>query len=253
MRTFASGFAAVIAANVAAQSAPTGFPIVTDRPSFSDGPYIIPRGHWQIESGITFTDLGRGTQLNTFGEALVRVPVDSGFELRLLNVSFGRFEGNSRGDGFQDISLGFKWKLLDASKRRPDLAFVLQSSVETGATAFRTRRSQPTAKLAYFFPVDAKTGIGGNFNVSDLGPEGARFTQYAASVYVSRTFDGRTSGFLETFRVWPVSKGGPSPAFVNTGVLYLLNPRTQVDLRIATSFDRSRDGWFVGAGVSYRF
>ncbi|MDX2065020.1 MAG: transporter [Fimbriimonadaceae bacterium] len=253
MRLLALTAAAVIAAQAEAQSAPSGLPIVTDRPSFSDAPFVIPRGHWQIESGLTFTDLGRGRRLNTYGESLVRMPVSERLELRLLNVTYGQFEGSARGSGLQDLGLGVKWKLLNARSGRPDLALLLQATVDSGADAFRTNRAQPTAKLAFYFPTDAKTGIGGNLNLSDLGPYGGRYTQYAASLYVSRTFDGRTSGFLETFRVWPVSKGGPNPTFVNTGVLYLLNPRTQIDVRIATALNRPRDGWFVGAGVSYRF
>ncbi len=130
---------------------------------------------------------------------------------------------------------------------------MLQTTVGVGDASFRTARSQTTAKVAYYFPVNSATDIGGNLVVSDLGAAGVEFTQVAASLYFSRTMSARTSGFLETYRLWPASRGGPSPTFVNTGALYLINRRTQVDFRIATSLDLARDGWFVGAGVSYRF
>ncbi len=58
------------AATARPQSA-SDFPIVTDRPSFSDGPFIVPRGRWQVETGVAATNIGGGVRLNTFGEALL--------------------------------------------------------------------------------------------------------------------------------------------------------------------------------------
>lgn len=193
--------------------------ISTDRPSFSDGPLIVPKGHWQIEAGYTYDD-----DLQTFGEFLLRYPLSDRAELRLMNITWSQPPGE-----MLDPVVGTKLKL------REGLALVLQSTVSTD------HRLQPTAKLAFY---DATTGLGGNLIVSDL--EG--FTQYAASLYLAKTLTKKTGVFAEVYRLMPLEDGGPSANFADVGVTYLLNSQTQLDARVGTG-----QGWFFGFGISYRF
>ena len=229
---------------VAAATTSQAQTISTDRPSFSDGTLIVPKGHWQLESGATWNRVS-GANSSTIGEFLLRFPTSDRFELRLLNLSLA-----TPANQWLDPLLGFKLKLVNG---QPDLALVVQSTVPTGGTAFRADRWQPTVKLAWYRQSDPKTGFGGNFIASDLGPNGARFTQWAASLYVSRTLDDLTGCFAEVYGLAPLSSGGPNAGFFDLGLTRLLNPSTQVDLRFGSGFNVSRDGWFVGAGVGVRF
>lgn len=231
-----------------------GFPITTDRPSFSDGTLIVPKGRWQIEAGYTINDLD-GARFETIGELLFRYPLSNVAEFRLSNVSLGWTSGSvPRNDGLLDPVLGVKLKLQNGvTGKSPDLAVVLQSTIPAGDRIFRVDRAQPTAKLAFYQQTDATTGVGGNVIVADLGIDSGRFTQYAASLYVSKTLNAQASAFLEVYRLMPISDDGPDANFADAGMAYLLNPRTQVDFRVGTGFDQKRDGWFLGFGVAYRF
>lgn len=241
---------ALIATMAGAAFAQDGFPISTDRPSFSDGTLIVPKGRWQIEAGYTFNDVN-GTRFETFGELLLRFHLSDRAEFRLSNVTFGR---SSDIDGLLDPILGVKIKLQNGTTgKSPDLAFILQSTVPAGDRAFRIDRAQPTAKLAFYQQTDATTGFGGNLIASDLGIDSGRFTQYAASLYLAKALNSKKSAFAEIYRLMPLSDGGPDANFADAGVTYLLNPRTQVDFRLGTGFDQKRDGWFFGFGLSYRF
>lgn len=231
-----------------------GLPITTDRPSFSDGTLIVPKGRWQIEAGYTFND-GDDARFEAFGELLFRYPLSNMAEFRLSNVSLGRTSGSiPSNDGLLDPILGVKLKLRNGvTGKSPDLAVVLQLTIPAGDRFFRVDRAQPTAKLAFYQQTDATTGFGGNLVVADLGIDAGRFTQYAASLYLAKTLNAKTSAFVEVYRLMPIADGGPDANFADAGVTYLLNPRTQVDFRIGSGFDQKRDGWFLGFGIAYRF
>lgn len=247
MKTISIGLIATMAGTAFAQD---GFPITTDRPSFSDGTLIVPKGRWQIEAGYTFNDVN-GSRFETYGELLFRLHLSDRAEFRLSNVTWGR---SSDVDGILDPILGVKLKLQNGVVgKSPDLALILQTTVPAGDQVFRVDRAQPTAKLAFYQQTDATTGFGGNLIAADLGIDSVRFTQYAASLYLAKTLNAKTSAFLEVYRLMPLSDGGPDANFADAGVAYLLNPQTQIDFRLGTGFDQNREGWFLGFGVAYRF
>jgi hypothetical protein len=224
-------------------------PISTDRgTSYSSSPLIVATGRWQIEAGYTYNRVG-SAKSESLGEILVRYPVSSRWEVRLGNVGFARIPGDS---GFVDPTLGFKVKLRDSGNGAPDVALIAQTTVPAGARAFRVDRSQVSVFVPWYLAIDGLTGVGGQFGYSDLGPSGARFSQYSGGIYLARTLNPTTTGYLELYGLAPLSKGGPNGAFVDIAVGHLLNPNTQIDFRIGTGLNQSRDGWLVGAGVAFR-
>lgn len=185
----------------AAKAQQSDLPISTDRPSFSDGPLIVPMGHWQIEGGYTYTRQSG----ETFGELLIRYPVSQRIEMRISNLSFGRFTGDP---GLLDPVIGAKWSIQSGTLKRPALTIVAQTTLPAGARPFRVDRSQPTAKFVWYQQTNDTTGFGGNLLISDLGIGNSRFTQVGASAYVSKTVNTSTGVFGEVYVLGPVAKGG---------------------------------------------
>lgn len=222
-----------------------------DRPSFSDGPYIVPKGHWQVEGGWTATK-PKGSRSETWGEMEIRFNVNPRTEFRVLNVTYET--GPFGAKGLQDPAIGIKCQTQKAVQgKKPTLTAIFTTTVPAGGRDFRTDRWQPTAKLATDFPVNDNLSIGGNLLVSDLGPSNARFTQYGWSAYGSVGI-GPTSGwFVEGFGLLPEASHGPDALFIQTGLTHLLNKVTQADIRIGEGLNRDRDGWWIGAGIAHRF
>ncbi len=241
---------AILLATAAAAQAQDGFPIATDRPSFSDAASLVPMGRWQIEMGGTYYHVG-GAGFGTFPELLLRVPLNDRWEVRAVNLNYTAFEGGS-GSGFQDPGVGFK-VLLTGPRSEAQVTLVGLLQVPAGARGLRGDRVQPTAKIAWYLPTGATDGIGGNLVVGDYSPADLRFAQYAASVCWAHTFSPRLASFAEVYGLAPVAYGGDNGAFADAGFTYLLNRATQVDLRYGSGFAQDRDGWFVGAGVAFRF
>lgn len=231
-----------------------GFPISTDRPSFSDGTGIVPKGRWQIETGCTFTKAG-SAEFRSIGELLLRLPLHERVELRFGNLGFGRANAAAGGgQGLLDPWIGVKYRFQTGTTgKSPDLALVVQSTVPLGNNDFRIHRSQPSIRLAAYQQISATDGVGGEVGYSNLGPSGATFDQWAFSGYWSRTFNARTVGFAEIYHITPLSPGGPSGTFADAGVAYLLDKATQIDFRLGSGFNQKRDGWFIGAGIAFRF
>jgi hypothetical protein len=233
---------------------PSGFPIATDRPSFSDASSLIPVGRWQIETGGTYFRVG-GTSYGQLPEFLLRVPVNDRFELRLVNVNYSIFEGG-QGSGFQDPGIGFKLRLSRLNRKatgEPELALVGLLQAPLGGSALRANTVQPTVKLAAYVPVSATDGFGGNLVASYYTPDDAHFAQYAASLYWAHTYSPRLASFVEVYGLTPLSRAGGDGAFADAGFTYLLSRAVQIDVRYGSGFAQNRDGQFVGAGVAFRF
>lgn len=246
---------ALLAVSTLATSQPEGTqasdsPISTDRgTAFSNSSSIVSLGRWQIEAGYTFSRVG-GSTLQTFGELALRFPIGPKLELRLTNLSLSRILGAF---GLSDPAAGLKYQLVQGGNRRPEVSVIVQASVPVGAAAFGVRRWQPSVQLPWSIQLDALTGLGGMLSVADVGPYGARFTQYGAGGYLSRSFGSRISGYLELYALSPMGYGGPNSAFFDLCLTYLTSHDTQFDIRFGTGINRTRDGWFIGFGVGYRF
>lgn len=206
-------------------------------------------GRWQIEAGST-RSVAQGAASDTWVEMLVRYALSQRFELRVGNLTLWHVPGNW---GWLDPSVGFKYLLLSSTAQRPEVSVIVQTTVPVGAEAFRVKRSQPTLQLPWSMALDSNTGIGGMLTIGDLGATNSRFTQYGGSIYLSRALDRKSTGYLEIYGLGPIRPRGATAGFADIALTYLATDRTQFDVRLGSGFDQARDGWFVGAGVAYRF
>lgn len=240
-----------------AQDSDPNFPITTDRPTFSDGTTIVPVGHPQIESGVTDT-YAQGTHTTTYGEIIYRQALSDDFELRLVNLTYQTIGGSGySASGLVDPTVGFKWRFQEGvytgKVRRPELGLELLTTVPIGSTLFRTNVYQPSARLLFQYNTDPDTQIFANLIAGSLGADSNAFFQWGVSGGISYSINPRFAPFIEMYSLLPEVRGGQTGSYADIGFTYLLNKRTQFDIRYGTGFNEHRDGNFVGAGLSYRF
>lgn len=243
--------------------------ISTDRPSFSDTAGIAPVGHLQLETGYTFTFRDRDgveTQRHNAPEVLARVGViDDRFELRFSTSGYvwsrSQSDGGSNSvDGWSDVSLGVKFKILDQDGALPRLAFGAATTLGTGEEDISTQRAEPTLKLIWSYDLqklwgDSFKGFGvyGNVNLGWPNSDGDRFTQGAASICGTYAVTDRFGLFTEYYSVFPAGKNTEEAHSVDFGVSYLLTPRVQLDARVGFGLNDEADNTFVGVGISFLF
>lgn len=211
-------------------------------------------GRWQIESGFTFTKEDK-SEFKTFGEFLLRYPLHERVELRMSNLSYGRANvAGGGGSGWLDPVVGVKYRFhTGVTGKSPDLALVAQTSLPMGDRDFQIDAHQPTLKFAGYYQADTDDGFGWNVVWSRLGSDPTDFDQWAFGGYWSRTVNAKTGAFAEIYHLTPDSNGGPDATYADFGLVYLLDKATQVNVRVGSGFDQQRDGWFVGAGIGFRF
>lgn len=230
-------------------------PLVTDRPDFTESTDAVPRGHFQIEAGYTFTHDGAngGTRSHTAGELLLRVGLFNDFELRIEWPSFERLESASATtEEFSDVSVGFKYKLFEQRGVRPHIGVIGQFSAPTGGAAFSSDRVDPAVKLLWAYDATDRVAVGGNINFESLTEAHDRFFQIAASGSIALAVTDRLGSYVEYFGFHSVGHGPGSTHFVNTGLTYLITDNFQLDTRVGVGLNARAEDVFVGFGFSWR-
>lgn len=244
---------------VVQDSAPgqTRGPLVTDRPDFTESVVTVSRGHLQLEGGYTFSREGdvRGHGL---GELLLRVGILRWAELRLgLNSYALRKGGDGTRAGFENASLGAKFRLIQASPRfnplRPGVALLVGTTIPTGSGIFGEDAARPEAKLALSWGITERVALGSNLNFALLRTEGETFRQFSGSVSLGLGLAERIGGYLEFFGFRHDSPKAPDLDFLNGGFTLLATDDLQFDVRAGFGFNDPGPDYFFGVGFAGRW
>jgi hypothetical protein len=238
--------------------ATAGEPLVTDRPDFTESAETVAPGRFQIESGYTFARVGDDKE-HTLGELLLRVGLFQQVELRIAGNSYVWLESpDGDADGFEDMSVGAKIKLLDASEEfdlmRPNAAVIVATSLPTGAESIGEDEPQPELKLALAWDLSERFSLGSNLNYAYLNEGGDRFHQFSGSIALGFRLTEQWGTYIEYFGFVPESDGGPNTSYFNGGFTYLINEDLQLDARAGVGVWNGRSpDYFTGIGFAWRW
>ncbi|MBX3390670.1 MAG: transporter [Phycisphaeraceae bacterium] len=236
--------------------------ISTDRPSFCDTTGIVPQGHFQLETGYTFTlnnHSGVNSQTLNAPEILARYTfLDDRLELRLSTSGYvwsrTSADGNtSTTNGFSDVLPGLKLKLTDQDGALPRLVFEAATTTGIGSDGISNQDIEPIFKLLWSYDLGKGWGIYGNFNVAYATTSGERFVQGQGGVCVTYAANDQLSFFGEYFLFGPNAKGTNSAQYLDFGAAYLLTNRVQLDVRAGVGLNHQSNNFFAGAGISFLF
>jgi hypothetical protein len=233
-------------------------PLVADRPDFTESTETVGPGRLQLEAGYTFFRMGE-EELHSLGELLLRIGLLEQFELRLAGNSYVWLESPSGNDqGFVDMSLGAKIKLLEAAEHfdviRPNVALIFGTTLPTGSIDLSADEPQPAVKLALSWAISERLSSGSNLNYAYLSEDGERFHQFSGSLTLGYKLTEKWGTYIEYFGFVPASKDGPNESFFDGGVTYLVNDDLQLDARAGVgAFNGKSPDYFVGVGLAWRW
>lgn len=233
-------------------------PLVTDRPDFTESAETVAPGRFQIEAGYTFTRTGDEKE-HALGELLLRVGLFKQVELRIAGNSYVWLDSpDGDANGFEDMSLGAKIKLLDASEQfdltRPNVAVIVATTLPTGADNIGEDEAQPELKLALAWDLSERFSLGSNLNYAYLSEGGDRFHQFSGSVVLGIKLTEKWGSYIEYFGFVPESDDGPNTSYFDGGFTYLIDDNLQLDARAGVGvFNGRSPDYFTGAGVSWRW
>ncbi|MEP6757425.1 MAG: transporter [Chthonomonadales bacterium] len=232
-------------------------PIDTDRGNFTNGPGIVPKGSYQIETGYTLARIN-GAHSQALGEVLFRIPLTPVSEFRVGLNSYQSITGDGNSaHGFQDISLGYKRRLIEQKGSGgfgpPAVAINFSATLPTGSEVFTEKMVQPSALLILSRDITEKFSLGANLGYGWLSSGGQHFSQFIASTSGQFKINAKTSAFLEYIGFLPGGYRGSNASFIDTGIFYLVSDAIQLDARIGKGFSGASPDDFGGFGISFRW
>lgn len=233
-------------------------PLVTDRPDFTESTETVAPGRFQIEAGYTFSERGEDKE-NALGELLLRVGLLKQLELRVAGNSYVWLDSPDGDDqGFEDMSLGLKIKLLEAAEQfdliHPNVAFIVETTLPTGSDDFGEDDPQPGVKLALSWDLSERLSMGSNLNYAYASEGGDRFNQFSGSLVFGYKLTEKWGTYIEYFGFVPESEDGTNASFFNGGFTYLINDNLQLDARAGVGvFNAESPDYFTGVGISWRW
>lgn len=235
-------------------------PLVADRPDFTESTLTIEPGHFQVESGFTFSRFGE-EESQSLGELLVRIGAGERWEARLGVGSFSRIDPGSAGagriSGYEDPFLGLKVRLneSDPDLRGPGIpavSLLFSTSVPVGDDELTDDEWQPETKLLLAWDLPWFS-LSSNLIYGYPADGDERFHQFGATLSAGFSLSDRIGLFVETFGFNKESANGSSTQYVDGGMTFTVSKDLQLDARVGAGLDDPSPNWFAGIGAAVRF
>ena len=234
-------------------------PIVTDRPTDSASPLLVPRHSFQLEVGYKFSrfsDDEGSTDVQVLPDLLARYGITGKVEARLAAAGWTIQNGaDDKPSGFADISLGAKIFLADERGARPQMGLLVDVSLPVGGSDFTSGYVIP--RVLFLGGNSLSDRIGLTYNV---GPSIVTFETEAGSdmsldlgyaVALSGLVGGPFSLFGEFYGALAFGSL-PDRHNFQAGSTILLTRLIQLDLRGGVGLVDNEPKWLVGAGLAFR-
>jgi hypothetical protein len=223
--------------------------IVTDRPDVTNSSLVVPVGSLQSENGLNLSARDGGRTIDGTNTRW-RLGVAPCLEL-LLDVP--TYFANIRGpgsSGFSNVAPAVKWQ-ISPIPGKIDLSVVFGAALPTGSVDIAGRGAQPYLQVPWSSELHDGWGLSGMltefFRPSELTTK--RITE--ATFVIEKKVTERASLFVEYVGDYP-ENAGPSQ-LLNSGGVYRLSPKQQVDFHVAFGLNHNAPNYIVGVGYSFRF
>jgi hypothetical protein len=226
--------------------------ISTSRPSFTDAVTTVPQGSLQAENGATYTDNRGGSYSWTTPETLLRLGLTDNTELRFTTPNYTYIGDNQPGslsNNFGDISVGLSHHFVAPGKI--DVALIPILNIPSGANKVSTNSVDPQFRLVLAKNITSKWLISSHLDTRwNTGRNASAEVVFNPTLINYYSFTKKLTGFLEYSGFYPTT--GKTTQFLQSGAIYLLTPRQQVDVRLATGLNNNSPNILVGFGYSFR-
>lgn len=232
--------------------------ISTDRPTAAVGSYIVPKGTFQIESGVIYTNRNDQTEIKelwSYATTLLRYGVLDNFEVRLAssyesaNIYTKETQTDSIISGMGPLSAGFKFTVVHEKGIRPEIAIAASITFRhLGHKSYAPTYSYPIGLITASNTLSKRFSLGYNIGFAYDGETADGFFIYA--VYLGFQITDRLWSFVEVFGNF--DNGNFPNHKIDGGLTYLLRHNLQIDLTGGTGFSSDVDKYFLNAGISWR-
>ena len=227
--------------------------VTPDRPGFTNGSDVVPKGRIQVEGGVTRNvyPASSGTGHVTDAPALLlRTGLSDKTELRITLPDYFWPSGSSQ-SGFGDGAVGLRYKFYQSKDGATKFAFTPSLSVPLKTAVTTSGHVDPTFLLSGQTTSGARWGISSNLILSYPTLSGSRLANYTATAQVTYALSGPLAIFGDVYDN-AVSGSLPSP-IADAGFTYKIANNAQLDLETGRGLGGMAPTQFYGGGVAVRF
>jgi len=238
------------AASTAADSAAADA-VTPDRPGFTNGSDVVPKGRIQVEGGVTrsvYSAFSGGGHATDGPETLLRTGLNDTTELRITLPNYIWPSGTS---GFGDGSIGIRYKFYQSKDGNTKFAFTPTLSVPLKTAVTTSGHVDPSFLLSGQTTSGARWGISSNLALSYPTQNGGRLANYTATAQVTYALSAPLAVFGDVYDN-AVSGSLPTP-IADAGFTYRIANNAQLDIETGRGLGGTAPTQFYGGGVAVRF
>ena len=227
--------------------------LVTDRPTQSESPVIVPAGFFQIETGFIHEFVTSDITNTLYNTTLLRYGLVKGLEIRLgmdylKNIEQWNEDTKLIKKGFTPLFIGSKLHITREQGIWPEVAFSAGVYVpKTGAEEFKTSNFAPSFKFIASHTIGSNFSLGYNI-VAVWDGETAKPTGIY-NVSLGKTVSEGIGVFIENYAYF---KKGLFDFRSDAGITWLLKKNLQVDLSGGLGLNKKAPNGFISCGISWR-
>jgi outer membrane putative beta-barrel porin/alpha-amylase len=234
--------------------------IQPDRPELTDSAKLVPVGSVQLEAGVALARTGRGGAVaeHTLGiEATLRIGAARHLELDLEGEPFVRVRGPRDDTGFDEVTLGLRYRLVQPVDDQDGLHVAVKPFVRLPVAGEPIGSGRPDAGLllllSFALPGDLELEVNaGGAAIGQTRPRGF-MGQAVASAALSRDLAASVLGFVELLLNTAPERDDRGQVATNIGLVYRVTPDLTLDAAMQASL-LGRGPDYVGrVGLSVRF
>lgn len=240
-----------------AQLAP-GPEIVTDRPTVTPAPFVVPPNYIQAENGLALRKEHSGGSFNV-PQTLVRLGVLPRVELRLTVPNYFLIKGGQNDlSGVNDMSVGTKVQ-LGPLPGKIDFAVIPGFTIPTGSTSLSTNAVDPfiqftaSRKLSENWTIGSAHSIFMQTEASETQTQGISTARknviYQPTCVFFRKLGPRADLFAEYAGNFAMAK--LSDQIIDSGAVYRFRRNQQIGIRAGVGLTRASPTAFVEFGYSF--
>jgi hypothetical protein len=234
----------------------------TDRPDFTEGALTISPGHFQIEGGYGFVyndDEGTTSKEHVLPQLLLRVGLFEELELRLgwagyVHKEEQSGESETTQQGGSDVSVGIKHRLYSQGDYTPEISFIAEMRLPSGANAVTSDDVEPELKLIWAYEMNSDWSMAGNINFASPVEDDERSFETASSFTLAHSLTDRLGAYAEYFGFYPNSEAPESTSthYINGGFTLGVSDSLQFDALLGFGLNSEADDFFTGFGFATR-
>jgi len=222
--------------------------IVTDRPDVTNSSLVVPAGSFQSENGVNLSSRDGGRTADGTNTRW-RLGIAPCLEVLVDLPTYFRNVKAPGISGFSDVAPAVKWQ-ISPLPGKVDLSITAGVALPTGTAEIAGRGAQPYLQFPWSWELHDGWGLSGMFTEffrpADLASK--RITEM--TFVIERRLTDRMSLFTEYVGDYPEG-AGPSQ-LLNSGGVYHLTPKQQLDFHVAVGLNHNAPRYIVGVGYSFR-